>query len=1011
MKVKIVFFSLVFLTIFLFGCNQAPKVVCGDGKIQAPEHCEGADFQDFSCEDFGFSGGNLSCDDNCKLNVSTCNRTSFLEGRQQANPEQEPLELFCTSPTGIEGKKGTYFEPKIEYDWNWSRNNKCFQKFGEKQSSTEWPFEFYFCDSTQFTIYLFYQLDQMAAGNESSRVFFAGLMSDGISEDFRKDFVKYYTEVAFFETPTDFLETIQEVLVDEEKLVFEPENIEEPGIYEVTITRGEDKWIVERKLFLRPENQSNFYYFPIDGLLGFNLREGEEFPDRVGYGTGFSGDSLIFDEYVNGDVIIDKPINSTRKNVAVKKNTSFFEANLNKRGYQIELDLQKGELNIFNSSPNLVMVDFSQLDNQASENGAPFFIANSSTGETIVPQNNYTTWHFLYSKNQCTENEQTTDMVIFDNKNETSSCGIGESQQMARLSIGEQLGLTLKENETFSEGFVKFTNYSVTGPNGESYSADFELFKNEEMIASQTLLVGGITDFDGKLSQAIKLESLKATGPYSEKLQAVIQFGVEEIYPNSLEQFKNSSAVLGTIFYVPQNQELAIFGACNSEFISTNSTLLHYKPQEILPLNLTQILISDLDFTKVFFGTNCIYEDIENKKTIVFSNEEKLFEKFPICTDCQCINSNDSFKIMKIGSKPSAVYAGSSFSVWAQFKEQAYVSQPDIELFLIHLDGKESKQNVIFFDDGKSNDFKAIDNIFGTTIVEGLNEPGVYEYYIKAKDHLGNEAISEKQELEVLQRPNCDIIHFGGKLEKQMNIFIVGDNWKGEKELDYFESAQKVKNAFFKAAPTKDYDNGFNFIAIDKHDGMGCYGVDLKSPLEDSSKPLIFCDRQRLVSAAVSCKLPFKNRAKPNGDKIVLLHKGNFRSNAVDLRGQIARVSEDSEDVDQEFPKIALRAVHELGHTFGLLDLYPTRLMDALNIKSCEESDKTNCVMCDERLVENGYICHTTFRYQCNLSFNLNIVDRISLWAPSFGTCPDDQREMDDYEYIVDFFSKLEERK
>lgn len=46
--------------------------VCGNGIKEMKEQCDGSDFGGQTCFNFGFSGGNLSCNSNCTINTSGC---------------------------------------------------------------------------------------------------------------------------------------------------------------------------------------------------------------------------------------------------------------------------------------------------------------------------------------------------------------------------------------------------------------------------------------------------------------------------------------------------------------------------------------------------------------------------------------------------------------------------------------------------------------------------------------------------------------------------------------------------------------------------------------------------------------------------------------------------------------------------------------------------------------------------------------------------------------------------
>lgn len=48
-------------------------VECGDGVVEPPEQCDGADLNGFDCEALGYASGELTCDPvTCMLDVSDC---------------------------------------------------------------------------------------------------------------------------------------------------------------------------------------------------------------------------------------------------------------------------------------------------------------------------------------------------------------------------------------------------------------------------------------------------------------------------------------------------------------------------------------------------------------------------------------------------------------------------------------------------------------------------------------------------------------------------------------------------------------------------------------------------------------------------------------------------------------------------------------------------------------------------------------------------------------------------
>lgn len=51
-------------------CGECP--VCGNDEMEEGEECDGDDLGGLSCEDLGFSGGELSCTEECLLDTSSC---------------------------------------------------------------------------------------------------------------------------------------------------------------------------------------------------------------------------------------------------------------------------------------------------------------------------------------------------------------------------------------------------------------------------------------------------------------------------------------------------------------------------------------------------------------------------------------------------------------------------------------------------------------------------------------------------------------------------------------------------------------------------------------------------------------------------------------------------------------------------------------------------------------------------------------------------------------------------
>jgi len=67
------------LSLFLGGCyfdssglSSGADHVCGNGRMESPEECDGADFDGLTCTSFGYTGGALACSEGCRIEVSDC---------------------------------------------------------------------------------------------------------------------------------------------------------------------------------------------------------------------------------------------------------------------------------------------------------------------------------------------------------------------------------------------------------------------------------------------------------------------------------------------------------------------------------------------------------------------------------------------------------------------------------------------------------------------------------------------------------------------------------------------------------------------------------------------------------------------------------------------------------------------------------------------------------------------------------------------------------------------------
>ncbi len=76
--------SLMLCSFPWLGCEDEtapadPRPVCGDGRVEAPETCDGTDLQGLACTDLGFTGGALLCGADCVPDTIECSNTLACE--------------------------------------------------------------------------------------------------------------------------------------------------------------------------------------------------------------------------------------------------------------------------------------------------------------------------------------------------------------------------------------------------------------------------------------------------------------------------------------------------------------------------------------------------------------------------------------------------------------------------------------------------------------------------------------------------------------------------------------------------------------------------------------------------------------------------------------------------------------------------------------------------------------------------------------------------------------------
>lgn len=71
---KTVTYSIILVTLFLFGCDDSQKIqTCGDGVVDTDEECDQSSFiSGTDCRDYGYNDGEVYCTADCKLDLHEC---------------------------------------------------------------------------------------------------------------------------------------------------------------------------------------------------------------------------------------------------------------------------------------------------------------------------------------------------------------------------------------------------------------------------------------------------------------------------------------------------------------------------------------------------------------------------------------------------------------------------------------------------------------------------------------------------------------------------------------------------------------------------------------------------------------------------------------------------------------------------------------------------------------------------------------------------------------------------
>lgn len=265
--------------------------------------------------------------------------------------------------------------PKVKYDWR-------PQSFDMKSCSPENP-NYIVCDATQFSYVLLKKLGKInnLIGQGKGQLipieadFNAFIMRDGFSADFRDDFDEYYSK--FFKSDDLNYKSVdgdssakwdKYFAKDKGRLVFRPENILQPGLYNVRLvfrfgsdntagTSGDIRLFDEHgnaiaRIEVHMSKISNLpadvlYYLPIDGSLGQKATE----VHRDGYGVGFNlkardNSIIIFDPADKDFLVQTNQISADSRPVAyvdVNRVSSLIQLTKNNPGQLLLISKKEGQ--------------------------------------------------------------------------------------------------------------------------------------------------------------------------------------------------------------------------------------------------------------------------------------------------------------------------------------------------------------------------------------------------------------------------------------------------------------------------------------------------------------------------------------------------------------------------------------------------------------------------------------------------------------------------------------------
>ncbi|MCR4335241.1 MAG: hypothetical protein NUV57_01755, partial [archaeon] len=326
--------------------------------------------------------------------------------------------------------------------------------------------------------------------------FNALLMRDAFSDDFQKDFARYYSDQRFFDTPEWFYgvgldssgksygiaRLFEEGRITFTNKFFDSEELSSAGVYDVLInitsndgtykffnSNGEPNVQIEIQfqLLQEPNPNSAFYSMPLDGLVGL---DGDSF-NRNGYGVSFENtraDKLIT---ISNEAEPVRTYNDAGSNPIVFVNSSFIDSfyalntSPSERGNLLEVEKISGDSSQLKFSPSKATPVLMKISaDQTSDEELSVFYTVSSNNVPLEVGSSLTFWD---GAGACLDPQGVLITESFDQRPDRSADS-RDNVLNWRSAYGTDFGSVLYTGDTY------LRTVFYTDPHGE-YSLNLEL--------------------------------------------------------------------------------------------------------------------------------------------------------------------------------------------------------------------------------------------------------------------------------------------------------------------------------------------------------------------------------------------------------------------------------------------------------------------------------------------------------------------------------------------------------